>query len=183
VIFARSGRATAIFAAVQLASTLAFAAAALYVSLAHQTLPAAILLGMLAGTAAAFAARSLRRLRRWPPGRLGFFRDRLVVIQGRTELRALWDRIEVCSLADQSDWARASWPEVRLTDRLTVRQRGEPPVVFRPAAFGLQPAACRDVILRLRDDPGFRERLPEFDSSLDLSARPVVRGELIQPPI
>jgi hypothetical protein len=183
VIFARSGRSTVLFAAVQSTLTLAFAGSALFVALILNNLPGAVLLGILAGTASAFAVRSLRRLRRWPPGRLGFFRDRMVVVQGSTELRAPWDRIEVCGLAAQGDWARTTWPEVKLTDRLTVRLRGEPPLVLRPAAFGLEPTACRDLILRLRDEPSLRERLPEFDSSLDLSARPVMSGELIQPPI
>jgi hypothetical protein len=41
--------------------------------------------------------------------------------------------------------------------------------------------ACRDLILRLRDDAKMRARLPEFDSALDLSERPVVTGELITP--
>jgi hypothetical protein len=183
VIFARSGRSTVVFAAVQSAVTLGLAGAALIVGLLLRNIPAAVLLGMLAGTASAFAARSLRRLRHWPPGRLGFFRDRMVVIQGSTELRALWDRIEVCGLAAQGDWARTTWPEVKLTDRLTVKLRGEPPLVLRPAAFGLEPTACRDLILRLRDEPSLRQRLPEFDSSLDLSARPLVSGDLIQPPM
>jgi hypothetical protein len=183
VIFARSGRSTTVFAAVQSVLTLLFAAASLLVALRLRALPAAVLLGILAGTASAFAVRSLRRLRRWPPGRLGFFRDRLVVIQGSTELRALWNRIEVCGLAAQGDWASTTWPEVRLTDRLTVRLRGEPAIVFRPAAFGLEPAACRDLIMRLRDEPSLRERLPEFDSALDLRVRPLMSGELIQPRI
>lgn len=183
MIFARSGRSIGILAGVQLGATLLLSVGALLVGLWLAALPAALLLGMLAATMVAFSVRSLRRVRHWPPGRLGFFQDRLVVIQGRTELRALWDRIEVCGLADQGDWTRSSWPEVRLTDRLTVGLRGEQALVFRPAAFGLDPVACRDLILRLRDDPKLRDRLPEFDSALDLSSRPLVSGELIQPPI
>jgi hypothetical protein len=183
VIFARSRRSTGLLAGVQAAAALVLAAGIAAVALVARSLPGAILVGMLAAVFAAFTVRTIRRLRRWPPGRLGFFRDRLVVVLGRSELRALWDRIDVCGLADQGDWARSSWPEVKLTDRLTVRLRGEPPLVFRPAAFGLDPIACRDLILRLRDDPKLRERLPEFDSALDLSTRPLVSGELIQPPI
>jgi hypothetical protein len=41
--------------------------------------------------------------------------------------------------------------------------------------------ACRDLILKLRDDPKLRVRLPEFDSLRDLAISPVVAGELIEP--
>ena len=72
------------------------------------------------------------------------------------------------SLSDQSEWGSVSWPEVRLTDRLTIRLRRARPLSFRPNAFGLEPVACRDLILELRDDPDRRLQLPEFDSELDL---------------
>jgi hypothetical protein len=74
-----------------------------------------------------------------------------------------------------------SWPNVRITDRLTIRFRNEPPLGFKPAQFGLEPSACRDLILQLRDNAGLRSRLPEFDSVRDLAATPVVAGELIEP--
>jgi hypothetical protein len=74
-----------------------------------------------------------------------------------------------------------SWPRVHLTDRLTIHFRNEPPLGFKPAQFGLQPAACRDLIVRLRDDSRLRARLPEFDSVRDLAVSPVVAGELIEP--
>lgn len=118
------------------------------------------------------------KLRSWPPGRLGFFRDRLVVIQGRHEMRALWGRMESVTLAKLD-----AFPKIRLTDRLTISLRGEPPLSFKPALFGLAPAACRDLILRLRDDERLRARLPEFDSARDLTISPVVSGELIEPRI
>ena len=54
-------------------------------------------------------------------------------------------------------------------------------LILRPADFGLEPAGCRDLVLTLRDDRALRGRLPEFDSALDLSERPVVTGELITP--
>jgi hypothetical protein len=116
------------------------------------------------------------RLKSWPSGKLGFFRDRLVVIQGRHEMRALWDLMESVTLSDPH-----AWPRVRLTDRLTINFRNEPPLGFKPALFGLEPAACRDLILRLRDDARLRGRLPEFDSARDLAITPVVAGELIEP--
>jgi hypothetical protein len=121
------------------------------------------------------------RLRSWPPCRLGFFRDRLVVVAGRTEQHALWDRIETASLAAPLDWESGNWPEVRISDRLTVLLRRSKPLTLRPADFGLEPAGCRDLVLTLRDDRALRSRLPEFDSALDLSERPVVTGELITP--
>jgi hypothetical protein len=128
------------------------------------------------------------QLRSWPLAMLGFFRDRLVIIQGRHEIRAVWTLMETVTLSDPG-----SWPRIRLTDRLTIRFRNEPPLGFRPAQFGLEPAACRDLIVRLREDARLRARLPEFDSARDLavSARergpagphrlPVVAGELIEP--
>ena len=57
------------------------------------------------------------------------------------------------------------------------------PLSFKPALFGLAPAACRDLILRLRDDDRLRARLPEFDSARDLTISPIVSGELIEPRI
>jgi hypothetical protein len=116
------------------------------------------------------------RLRSWPLGRLGFFRDRMVVIQGRHEIRAVWNLMDTVTLSDPG-----SWPNVRLTDRLTIHFRNEPPIGFKPAQFGLQPAACRDLILRLRDDTRFRARLPEFDSARDLAVSAVMAGEHIEP--
>ena len=121
------------------------------------------------------------QLRSWPPCRLGFFRDRLVVVSGRTEQHALWDRIETASLAAPLDWESGRWSEIRISDRLTVQLKRSKPLVLRPADFGLDPAGCRDLLLTLRDDRSLRGRLPEFDSALDLSERPVVTGELITP--
>ncbi|MGH7762816.1 MAG: hypothetical protein ACREOM_00150 [Candidatus Dormibacteraceae bacterium] len=115
-------------------------------------------------------------LTRWPSGKLALFRDRLVVIQGRHEVRAVWALMETITLAEPS-----AWPDLRLTDRLTIHSRNEAPITFRPSTFGLEPVACRDLILRLRDDSKLRSRLPEFDSARDLAMAPVVAGELIEP--
>ena len=116
------------------------------------------------------------QLHAWPASRLGLFRDRIVVVQRRHEMRALWDFMESVTLSDPD-----SWPKVRVTDRLTIGLRNELPFGFRPAHFGLEPSACRDLILRLRDDAGLRARLPEFDSARDLTIAPIVSGELIKP--
>jgi hypothetical protein len=129
-----------------------------------------------AAGAAGLAGWAGLQLRSWPPARLGFFRDRILVIQGRHEMRALWSAMESVTLAEPG-----AWPRVKLTDRLTIRFRNEPPLSFKPVTFGLQPAACRDLILELRDDSKLRAKLPEFDSLRDLVVSPIVAGELIEP--
>jgi hypothetical protein len=134
----------------------------------------ALAAGSIAGLAVAISAAV--KLRAWPLGRLGLFRDRIVIIQGKHEIRAVWNRMDTVTLSDPG-----SWPSVRLTDRLTIQLRNEPPVGFKPAQFGLQPVACRDLILRLRDDAKMRARLPEFDSVRDLAVTDVMAGELIEP--
>jgi len=162
--------------AVGLACALAFAAlAAVAMELpsgwvAALALAAGALGGLVLGMWAGW------RLKTWPYGRLGFFRDRLVVILGRHEMRALWAAMETVTLSKPD-----SWPHVKLTDRLTINLKNEPALAFKPAQFGLAPAACRDLILRLRDDSRLRARLPEFDSARDLAISPVVAGELIEP--
>ena len=171
MIYARSSRPTLAMALGSLAVGLLLAAAAGGTVLNQPGDWAALYLALASSVPLAFAVRSLLRLRRWPPARLGLFRDRLVVVQGRTEMRALWDGIELVSLADQSEWGAQRWPEISLTDRLTLRLRKERPFSFRPAAFGLRPIDCRDMILRLRDSRELRLQLPEFDSVLDLAAR------------
>ena len=125
---------------------------------------------------AGVAAWSAVRLLSWPTARLCLFRDRLLVIQGRHEMRAVWTAMEAVTLSEPQ-----AWPHVRMTDRLTIQLRNEPPLVLKPAIFGLEPAACRDLIVRLRDDARVRARLPEFDSVRDLAISPVVAGELIDP--
>jgi hypothetical protein len=134
----------------------------------------ALAVGSIAGLAVAISAAV--KLRSWPWARLGLFRDRIVIIQGNREIGAVWNRMDTVTLADPS-----SWPNVRLTDRLTIQFRKEAAVAFRPAQFGLQPVACRDLILKLRDDVKLRSRLPEFDSARDLAGSEVMAGELIEP--
>ena len=137
---------------------------------------AGIALGAGAIGASAVAVWAAFQLQAWPASRLGFFRDRIVVVHGRHEMRALWDLMESITLTEPD-----SWPKVRVTDRLTIRLRNEQPFGFKPASFGLEPVACRDLILRLRDDAGLRSKLPEFDSARDLTVSPIVSGGLIKP--
>jgi len=136
----------------------------------------ALALGSAGG--AVLAARSGFQLLSWPPARLCLFRDRILVIQGRHEMRAVWMAMGAVMLSEPD-----SWPNVRETDRLTIQLRNEPALVLKPASFGLEPAACRDLIVRLRDEPQLRARLPEFDSIRDVAISPVVAGELIEPRI
>jgi hypothetical protein len=180
VVFARSNRSTIRFATAAAVVAMAIVAASASALLKGFDL-AALVLGMLSAVAAAVVARTVLRLRRWPRSRLGFFRDRLVLVQGRVELQAPWERLDTATLADQGDWAKARWPEISLTDRLTVRLRPARRFSFRPATFGVEPAACRDLMLRLRDEPSLRSRLPEFDSIRDLTSRPLHTGELVRP--
>lgn len=159
----------------------AFAIAALLVAVLHALDAAA--LALAAGSLLGFGLVALGswRLRAWPPRRLAFFRDRMVVVEGNVEQHAPWERVETATLADPAVWTGSGWPEVRLSDRLTVVLKRGKPLTMRPADFGLAPAGCRDLVLMLRDDRQLRSRLPEFDSALDLSDRPVVAGELITP--
>jgi len=137
---------------------------------------AGVALGAGAIGATVVAVWAAIQVHSWPASKLAFFRDRIVVVQGRHEMRGLWDVMESITLSEPD-----SWPKVRMTDRLTIRLRNEPEFGFKPALFGLEPAACRDLILRLRDDARLRSRLPEFDSARDLTVSPIVSGELIKP--
>jgi hypothetical protein len=176
LIYVRSRRSIVTLGAAGLAFALAFGAlAAVAMTLPTGWVAAiALAIGSLGGLV--IAAWAGWKLRMWPPGKLGFFRDRLVVIQGKHEMSVVWGAMETVTLSEPN-----SWPHVRLTDRLTVNFKNESPLRFKPAHFGLDPAACRDLILRLRDDSRLRARLPEFDSARDLTVSPVVAGELIEP--
>jgi hypothetical protein len=176
MIYVRSRRSIVTLAASGLAFALLFALLA--VGAARLAGGWVASLALAAGSVGAALVTGLAglQLRSWPSGKLGLFRDRMVVIQGRHEMRALWTRMETVTLSDPG-----SWPNVRITDRLTIHFRNEPPLGFKPAQFGLDPAACRDLILKLRDDARLRARLPEFDSVRDLAVSPVVAGELIEP--
>ncbi|HEV2035479.1 MAG TPA: hypothetical protein VGU71_15025 [Candidatus Dormibacteraeota bacterium] len=176
MIYVRSRRSIVTLGAFGLAWAIVFALLAVGATRLAGGLVAAVALGLGSLAGLATAGWAALQMRSWPSGKLGFFRDRLLVIQGRHEMRALWSLMDTVTLSDPN-----SWPRVRLTDRLTIHFRNEAPLGFKPALFGLQPAACRDLILRLRDDARLRARLPEFDSVRDLAVSPVVAGELIEP--
>jgi hypothetical protein len=176
MIYVRSRRSILTLGASGLAFALLFALLAVGAARLPGGWVAAVALAVGAVGAGVVAGSAGLQLRSWPLGRLGFFRDRIVVIQGRHEMRAVWTLMETVTLSDPG-----SWPNVRLTDRITIHFRNEPPIGFKPAQFGLEPAACRDLILRLRDDTRLRSRLPEFDSVRDLAVTPVVAGDLIEP--
>lgn len=176
MIYVRSRRPVVTLAAAALACTLAFGGLSYGALLTPAGWIAAIALG--AGSVAALAVTvwAALQVHAWPAGKLALFRDRMLVVHDRHEMRALWDRMETITLADE-----ASWPSIRLTDKLTINLRHEPPVRFKPADFGLEAGSCRDLILRLRDDFELRRRLPEFDSARDLATTPVVAGEMSDP--
>jgi hypothetical protein len=176
LIYVRSRRSILTLGAAGLACAAAFGA----LSAVAFGVPAGAVAGvpLVAGAlgGAGIAAWKAIELKRWPSGKLALFRDRLVVIQGKHEMRAVWSLMEAVTLAEPH-----AWPDLRLTDRLTIHSRNEAPMRFRPSVFGLEPVACRDLILRLRDDSKLRSRLPEFDSARDLAISPVVAGEFIEP--
>ena len=176
MIYVRSRRSIVTLGASSLFCAVVFTILAIVATQLTEGWVAGIALGFGALGAAFVAAWAAIQVHAWPANRLGFFRDRVVVIQRRHEMRALWDNMESVTLSDPG-----SWPNVRVTDRLTIGLRNEPSFDFKPAQFGLEPAACRDAILRLRDDAGLRSRLPEFDSVRDLAVSPIVAGELIKP--
>jgi hypothetical protein len=176
LIYVRSRRSIVTLGAAGLACALVFGALAAIAADVTAGWVAGLALGVGSLGGATLAAWAGWRLRTWPSGKLGFFRDRLVMIHGKHEMRAVWSAMETVTLSELR-----SWPYVRLTDRLTISFKNEAPLALKPAQFGLDPPACRDLILRLRDDSRLRARLPEFDSARDLAVSPVVAGELIEP--
>jgi hypothetical protein len=176
LIYVRSHRSIVSIGVAGIGWAAAFGVLALAAAKVPEGWVASIALGAGALAGAGVAVWAAFRLLRWPRARLCFFRDRLLVIQGRHEMRAVWSAMEAVTLSEPH-----SWPHIKVTDRLTIQLRNEPPLILKPAVFGLEPAACRDLIVRLRDEPKLRVRLPEFDSWRDLVVSPVVAGELIDP--
>jgi hypothetical protein len=133
----------------------------------------------LAAGGLAVAAWLAWRSRDWSESKLCLFQDRLLVVQGRRVTPVLWDRIETATLAAGGAlrWL-APGGDVKLSSVLTLVLPARRMLALRPHDFGLEPGVCRDLILRHRDDPAARARLPEFDSALDLRGRPVQSGEL-----
>jgi len=173
LIYARSRRPIVTFGLCAMTSAVVFGGLAYWAFQLAGAWVAAVALGAGSVVAVLLLIWAGVQLRAWPWGRLGLFRDRLLVVQERYEMRALWDQMETITLADE-----AAWPNIRMTDRLTLHLRHEPALRFKPADFGLEASSCRDLILRLRDDLELRRRLPEFDSARDLTAAPVVAGEM-----
>ena len=179
MIYARSRRSLLRLAAATAALAIACTGA---VAALELTQAASAWVAPLAGLAAgglAIGGWLVWRARHLRSSQLCLFRDRLLVVQGRRATPVLWERIEAATLAvgGSTRWA-FSGAEVRLGDTLTVELDSRRRVTMRPVEFGLEPAACRDLLLRYRDDPEARSRLPEFDSMLDLRGRPVQAGEL-----
>lgn len=175
MVFARSQRPTRALLLVALAAFLALGGATAWQLLAWRGWDA-LFLSMLAIVAGAFAVRFYLRLRRGPMSRLGIFSDRLVLVGGRMELQVPWEQVAGASLADRTEWG-GGWPELRITDRLTVQRTEGGFFSFHPRAYGLEPEACRDLFLKLRDDAQARARLPEFDSLRDLAVPPAEIGD------
>lgn len=143
--------------------------------------PAGILLVILAILPLPLAVQQCVRARHLARFRLGLFQDRLVLLAEHGERQMEWGEIETATLGDTSEWATLAWPQVRLTGRLTVRRADGSALRFRPVELGLAPIACRDLLLRLRDEESSRLRLPAYDPSIPLSRRPVRSGEQLQP--
>jgi hypothetical protein len=176
LIYVRSRRPIVALTASALLCTLAFGFLAYLALITPAGLIGACALGGVALIGLITTVWAALQVRAWPWGKLALFRDRLLVLHDGHEMRALWDRMDTITLADG-----ASWPSIRLTDRLTIHLQHEPPMRFKPADFGLEAASCRDLILRLRDDLELRCRLPEFDSARDLAVIPVVAGDMSDP--
>jgi hypothetical protein len=141
----------------------------------------AVLAGLVAAVLLAIGSRWFRRLLRWPSSRIGFFQDRLLIAHGPQEVHVVWSDLELATLAAQAEWGVMVWPAVKLTDRITLRLSGGAIITFRPASLGLEPVACRDLLLRLRDDRAARARLPVFRTAF--SKDRLRSGELIRPDI
>ena len=94
----RSRRSIVTLGVAGLAFALGFGALAAVAVSAQIGLAAGVALaaGSLGG--AAIGAWAGWRLRTWPTGKLGFFRDRLVVIQGKHEIPAVWAAMETVNL-------------------------------------------------------------------------------------
>jgi len=176
MIYVRSRRSIVTLGAASLFCALIFGLLAVLATRLPEGWVAGVPLGAGSIGAAVVTIWAAIQIQAWPTSKLGLFRDRIVVVHGRHEMRALWELMESVTLSDPD-----AWPRVRMTERLTIKCRNEPPFGFKPAQFGLEPAACRDLILRLRDDVRLRSRLPEFDSARDLTVSPIVSGELIKP--
>src|SRR5260370_15158884 len=104
---------------------------------------------------AAVAVWAALKLRAWPPAKLGFFRDRLLVIQRRHEMRAVWTALKAVHPSRP-----APRPRIRLTHRLTIQLRNEPALRFQPALSRLEPSPFRELVPSLPEAPELPDRMP-----------------------
>ena len=130
LIFVRSRRPIVTLCLASLFCVLAFGLLAVASAMMPAGALGAVALGLGAAGAAAIGIWKAVQLWLWPPGRLALFRDRMVVIQGRHEMRAVWELMESVTLSEPD-----SWPNVKVTDRLTIQFRNEPPLGFKPAVW------------------------------------------------
>src|SRR5260370_26873103 len=137
LIYVRSRRSIVTLGAAGLACALAFGALAA-VAMVAQAWPGDLALAVGALGGAGLGARAGWGLVTWPSGKFGVFRDRLVVSEGRHEMRAVWSLIERSPLSELG-----AWPHVRLTARLTISFTNEPPLTFKPALFPPAPPPSR----------------------------------------
>lgn len=144
-------------------------------------LPAGMLLVILALVPLPLAAEECIRARHLARFRIGLFRDCLVILADFGERRVGWSDLETALLGDTSEWAAIAWPRVVLSGRLTLRRFDGSSVRFRPEEVGLAAIACRDLVLRLRDDESSRLLLPVYDPGIPLGRRPTRWGERLQP--
>jgi hypothetical protein len=177
VIYARSRRGQVVMTAAGL--ILGGALAGLAGNLAAERRLASSLVAALAIGVAGLGLFRLRQLVRWPANHAGFFRDRFVLVQGHHEVQARWTEMEVISLADSRPSPGLEWLAVRLTDRLTIHLQGGASFTFRPSGIGLPAPVCRDLMLRLRDQPVLRAKLPLFGTAFP--NRNLNGDELIRP--
>ncbi len=106
LIYVRSRRSIVTLGASSLFCALVFAVLALVATRLPEGWVAGVALGAGSIGAWAVAVWTAFQLHAWPASKLGFFRDRMVVVQGRHEMRALWDLMESVTLSDPDSCAR-----------------------------------------------------------------------------
>jgi hypothetical protein len=183
LVFARSRRTSLALTAFGTGLTAAFGVAT--VVAARRAPEAAFVLLSAAVFGLVLAVASVPGLIATACDRLGLFRDRLVVISGRTELHARWEDLESATLTVPLSPMVTSRLVAGDGLMLIFRRGGGQArrVLIRPRGFGMDLERCRDLVLSLRDDAAARSRLPEFDSVLDLIPGPRTSRDLSAPRI
>ncbi|MGH7912602.1 MAG: hypothetical protein ACREOV_12840 [Candidatus Dormibacteraceae bacterium] len=178
-MFSRSPRTMVRLAIWLVVGALAVAGAGVLV--AELGVPAGVLLVVLALLPLPLAVQQCLQAHRLSTFRIGLFRDRLILLGEEGEREVRWAEIETAMLGDTSEWATVAWPEIVLSSRLTLRRFDGSALRFRPSEVGLAPIACRDLVLRCRDEEASRLRLPAYDPLVPLGRRPARSGERLQP--